>query len=191
MTRTRLIHITLLFITLLSTACADQNPAVNTLFEDIQNRLSLMKEVAAYKWETDSPIEVKERETIVLKATLQAAEDNGVDPSTAKSFFEEQIEVAKSIQRAWHKHWEENSFDDAFEGRDIAKIRVEISTLGKAIIVAMPQALPSLHNAANEAHYRQIFFQTIDTDYVTDDDKERLFSSLVNIQLKHSAKDEL
>ncbi|HIG44448.1 MAG: gamma subclass chorismate mutase AroQ [bacterium] len=74
----------------------------------LQLRLGHMKDVAAYKWHHNLPIEDVKREKVVLKqASLQGLR-YGLRVESSEHFFQLQIEAAKEIQRYWFEHWNNN-----------------------------------------------------------------------------------
>lgn len=78
------------------------------LLARLDERLSLMEDVARSKWIRGAPVEVREREARVLEAAVagvrRAAETHGVAPpseSGVRRLYAAQIEAAKAIQRRW------------------------------------------------------------------------------------------
>lgn len=68
-------------------------------------RLALMTDVARFKWNEKLPIEDRDREAVVLDATVAEAVAAGLDPSRARSLVEAQITAAKLVQTDLFDTW--------------------------------------------------------------------------------------
>ena len=107
--------------------------ACETLPALLGERLSLMDEVAAYKWLRGEAIEDKEREAAVIEAASAAALARGLAPAGSRRLFIAQMEAAKDIQRYWISRWEQG--ESAPRGvPDLALIRTQLNRLGDAIV---------------------------------------------------------
>lgn len=67
----------------------------------VARRLLLMPEVAAAKQRAGLPIEVPEREAVVVAAARDAAARDGLATEPWVALVREQIDAAKAVQRAW------------------------------------------------------------------------------------------
>ena len=81
---------------------------VPALLARLDERLSLMNEVARVKQVMGRPIEDRSREATVLDAALTTVRNEASarataspDPDGVRAFYQAQMEAAKSIQRAW------------------------------------------------------------------------------------------
>lgn len=98
----------------------------------ITERLSLMQNVAAYKWHHDLPVEDLVREKVVLNSAMASSLDRGITTTSSRQFFKAQIEAAKDIQRCWIDRWEKGSIPP--DAPDLGQItRPALLHLGKAI----------------------------------------------------------
>ena len=93
----------LVIICVLVAACSastpqKQDPQLVRLFTLINERLSYMEDVAAWKWINRKPIEDLEREKAVLVATSNAAGQYGLDGASITPFAEAQMDAAKAVQ---------------------------------------------------------------------------------------------
>lgn len=112
-----------------------------TLYRLIDARLELMDEVAAFKWHRDLPVEDRAREAEVLQEAVTDALRFGFTPDSSRAFFEAQIEAAKAVQQHWFARWEAG--EEPPEADDLnARIRPELSRLGRDIVAAMAAAGP-------------------------------------------------
>ncbi|MGI9344692.1 MAG: gamma subclass chorismate mutase AroQ [Gammaproteobacteria bacterium] len=106
----------------------------NLLYE----RLSWMREIAAWKWIHKVRIEDKAREQQLLVRLKGQAKDLGIDPAGMERIFLIQFDMAKSIQRYWHNRWTLTGFPEDWAPKDlITQIRPKISQLSNQILVAI------------------------------------------------------
>ena len=81
--------------------------AVQFLVQAIDERLTLMRDVAAAKWLSGAPILDAAREAVVLQQVAARAESFGLDPVSTQAFFGGQIELARDVQQRWHDAWKQ------------------------------------------------------------------------------------
>ena len=79
--------------------------AVQSLVQAIDERLAIMRDVAAAKWLSGAPILDAAREAAVLQQVAARAQALGLDPVTTQAFFAEQIRLARDVQQRWHDEW--------------------------------------------------------------------------------------
>jgi len=79
--------------------------AAQSLVQAIDERLTLMRDVAAAKWLSGAPILDAAREADVLQRVAVRAESLGLDPVTTQAFFAGQIGLARDVQQRWHDEW--------------------------------------------------------------------------------------
>ncbi len=107
----------------------------DALYDLIGERLSLMRDVAAYKWFNDLPVEDPERERTVIDAAAADALRHQLRPEPAARFFAVQIEAAKDIQRYWLTRWK--SDDGPQSEPDLSGVlRPRLLALGNDILAA-------------------------------------------------------
>jgi cyclohexadienyl dehydratase len=122
----------LTFIWLFLAACSSASADEQRLFGLINERLSYMDEVAAYKWINGLPIEDLEREAIVIDRAVIAGLAQGIRTENSKNFFLQQINAAKEIQGYWFAYWKTNTAPA--RAPDLIKVvRPELIRLGNAI----------------------------------------------------------
>jgi cyclohexadienyl dehydratase len=182
--------ITRLFLLLtLSTTLAASEPATSSavaedqLYEVINQRLSLMKQVAAYKWINKLPIEAPAREKVVIKKASLSGLNHGVTVDSSERFFRSQIEAAKDIQRCWFDTWHLGEPPTSAEDLN-ATVRPKLIRLGDEItreLTASPNDISRYQQQVNEP-------------CLSDTAKQKMFESLALIrtypdhitQIKHS-----
>lgn len=101
----KLILVLVASCSLAASAAQPERDLKQTLIE----RLLVMKDVAAYKWVNNLPVEDMEREAQVLAATVEQASRGGVDSELASKVVQAQIDAAKRIQSRWFASWETQS----------------------------------------------------------------------------------
>lgn len=96
-----------------------------------------MKEVAAYKMKHGLPIEDASREAVVLEAAVEEAVGKGLDATAVHSFYQSQINAARSIQQRWIAHWADHTVPEA---RDLHnEIRPALLSIGTELVESIAQ----------------------------------------------------
>ncbi len=170
------------------------SPKANTseleyLFTLIDQRLHLMKDVAAYKYANHIAIENKQREQVVLASAIASARQHQLDPTSVEPFFRLQIEIAKAVQRSWIKSWRaegalassDNSTTD-LQG----DIRPKLLALGDQLVAQIPLALPDLLPEPHAANRFDSHLKTVNalilTPHVSPAMKRKLLQALLQIR---------
>ena len=163
----------------LNKAINAHNSDIEELFLLINERLSYMEHVALYKERTNSTTEDIEREAVVLMDAVETANELGLFGPSIESFFKTQISVAKAIQYRYRADWQSES--PSFVPLNLQEtIRPKLSQIGKSIIDKIA-TLYSNGEQINEEH-RDLFYNSIDIENVKQQDKTRLFDSLLIIE---------
>ena len=125
-------------LALLSASAQGQDTEVNRVFDLIDQRLSLMKPVAHWKFVGDVPVEDLEREAIVLRKTIEAAATANLDPAAVSSFFRLQIELAKAVQHRHMAHWTLEPPTDETPTEDLeTSLRPRLIRIGERSLTAV------------------------------------------------------
>ena len=123
-------------------------PAISSaedLGDLLQSRLAYMKDVAAYKWQRELPIEDLAREQQVVVGATTEALRRGLNIETSSDFFLVQIAAAKEIQAYWFEQWRNNPSLAPKNNIDLLeRIRPQLIILGDQIIAALPVASVAL-----------------------------------------------
>ena len=155
----------------LSPATAAAVASTDQLYGLVGERLSHMRDVAAFKWLNDQPVEDLAREQVVVANALVAARNHQLKPEGAEAFFREQIEAAKDIQRYWFARWQAGSAPTT--APDLGdEVRPQLLTLGEQITAALGQPL---------AHDRDAFARLVATEGLGPDRINRLYAALGNV----------
>ena len=129
----------LLTMSLLLTASFQaSNASGDDLSSLVAQRLHAMKDVAAYKWQQNLPIEDIPREKLVLASAVHHGLRYRLTQQSSLQFFEIQIEAAKEVQRYWFGQWQRKSQSPPDVVIDLdQEIRPELIRLGKNITAAL------------------------------------------------------
>lgn len=105
----------------------------------INERLSHMKDVAAYKWLNQRPIEDLEREAVVIATATRSGLDYNITTTSSRTFFVAQISAAKEIQQYWFDHWEQHGAPGSAPDL-MSVVRPELLRLGNEILAGLTTA---------------------------------------------------
>ena len=142
-------------------------------FKLINQRLMLMKSVAAYKWINNIAIEDKVRERIVIQRAKQSSLKLGLAPASVGQFVSTQIEVAKQIQRYWFEEWAKGS--GPTESSDLmTQVRPQLLTLSQQIISSLKSPEETLDIT--------LFFTAVSVVGLSEATKGNLYRSLEAIK---------
>ena len=158
------------------------DPLADAVFERIAERLSLMRSVAAWKRANLVAIEDRAREAVVLKNAIGAATAAGLDPATARPFFEAQIEAAKDVQRCWIGRWEANKAPPPQSAPDLTtEIRPALLELDRALLDSIEAALAQ--NIAFDETRAADYAATADIDCLSATRRDVVYRRLGQLRL--------
>ena len=173
-----------------SSALAEAKTAqdeVKELYTLINQRLSYMKDVAAYKYVNKVAVEDKEREKVVLASSVEAAAKQSLTASSVEEFFALQIELAKKIQWSFHKKWDAEGFPEDTKFADLkTEVRPQLLTLGKQITEKIAQVV-STGVLTDKAQYQKnldLILEVIQLEYIDDTDKTKILDALMAITVE-------
>ena len=147
------------------------------LYELLNERLLLMREVAAHKSLNGIPIEDVSRERVVIGAAVADGLRRGILPESSRRFFTAQIEAAKTIQQHWFDRWHQAGAPDQAPDL-VVEIRPRLLRLGQDIVDA--SAVPGL------SHSRELFYSSLSVEGLDQSGKDRLFEALAGIRVFRS-----
>ena len=112
-------------------------PAV-ALARLVDERLSLMPDVARYKWNHKQAIEDLPRERALVDSVRAQAVERGLPPERVAAFFSAQIEASKVVQRELFARWESQGQGPFDSERDLAaEIRPRLDALNPQLLAAL------------------------------------------------------
>lgn len=152
-----------------STLLADE-----ALYRLINERLSLMEQVAAYKWINEQPIAVPERETLVISNAVRDGLQYGITTDSSSAFFLAQIAAAKIIQQCWFDRWEAEK--PPVTAEDLAGvIRPKLIRLGREIASRLAK------NTNDEKLFNKLFSKNLPVECLSDGAFHKVFEALQNV----------
>lgn len=174
-----------LFITEVSMVSANNEQdlqSAENLFKLVNERLQLMKEVAAYKYTRDLPTYVPGREQQLLADIRYTAEGNKLDLHTVQLFLDVQLRIAVDMQNQWRKQWIRHQFPKEHRIQDLyQEIRPELSRLTNEIVAQIAITLPILQNPDLKHELKRICNDSLTAEYLTPSQKDQIFSTLMRI----------
>ena len=148
--------------------------ADGALYRLINERLSLMEQVAAYKWINEQPIAVPERETMVISNAVRDGLQYGITTDSSSAFFSAQIVAAKIIQQCWFDRWEEEKPPETAE--DLAGVvRPKLISLGREIVSRLAK------NTNDEKLFNRLFSKNLPVECLSDGALQKVFEALKNV----------
>jgi cyclohexadienyl dehydratase len=148
--------------------------ADGALYRLINERLSLMEQVAAYKWINEQPIAVPERETLVISNAVRDGLQYGITTDSSSAFFSAQIVAAKIIQQCWFDRWEEEKPPETAE--DLAGVvRPKLISLGREIVSRLAK------NTNDEKLFNRLFSKNLPVECLSDGALQKVFEALKNV----------
>jgi chorismate mutase len=129
-----------------SAAVASQNDLekVDRLLELMQERLTLMHDVAGWKWSAHQPIAAPERERQLLESVVRQGRAKGLDPKFVRAFFEAQIEAARFVEQADFNRWQTGRQQPPAGKRSLAELRRRIDDLNRGLLDVLAELAPLL-----------------------------------------------
>ncbi len=135
------------------------NPAliqVDDLRDLLAQRLSLMEQVARYKWNQQGSIEDLAREQKIITSLQKQADTLGVPASWSEHFFRAQIEAAKQIQTEYFVQWRARRQAPFEHVPNLeSDIRPQLDRLTMQILRQLALTWPALVDAKEQARITQ------------------------------------
>lgn len=158
-------------------AFADPDADVRAVFRLMQDRLLLMRDVAAWKHARAVPVVDAERERQVLDATVAQASELGIDAASARRLFSLQIQLAVRVQESLISSWRSGAAAPA-NAPDLARqLRPQLDRLGNELLRAIYLALPELQRSDFAARYGS-HARLVQGPGLTDADRRELTNAL-------------
>jgi len=110
----------------------------------MQQRLTLMHEVARWKWNAGQPVRDAEREREVLHSVVEGGRGKGLEPDLVRSFFAAQMEAARLVQQADFDRWKAKNQKPFADTKNLAVLRQRIDQLNTELINALAEVRPWL-----------------------------------------------
>ncbi len=164
-------------------AFSSHSDSFNELSVLINDRLSYMKDIAAFKAEKHLATEDPEQEKFVFEQASGRAKTVGLDETSVRFFISAQINAAKAIQYRYRADWL-SAPEIAWQPRNLAILRPQIARLNDEILTKL-HALLICGVVIDDRLYSQ-FRTIVDPPHLTDQDKKQLFMALEAVKLSAS-----
>jgi cyclohexadienyl dehydratase len=162
-------------------AFADPDADVRAVFQLMQDRLQLMKDVAAWKHARNAPVVDAEREQQVLEATVQQASELGIEAAPARRLFSLQILLAVRVQESLISSWRSGTAPPQ-DVRDLSgQLRPQLDRLGIELLRSIYLALPEFQRADFAARYTS-YAKIVQASGLTDSDRSELANALGSLR---------
>ncbi|BBG69123.1 chorismate mutase [Serratia marcescens] len=169
-----------MFRALLIACCLTSFPALAdgaaAIGELVNQRLSLMKDVAGYKAQQHLPIEDLAQEAKVL-ASAEAGH-LGLEPASVRPFIAAQMDAAKAIQYRYRADWLASP-EPGWQPRPLTQVRPQIAQLSSQILQRLAERLRA--GPLGEAD-RAAFMASVDQVNLSAADKRRLADALLAVK---------
>jgi len=116
--------------------------ALTTLVALASQRLALAEPVARWKWANHKAIEDLPREAALLASVEKRAEQSGVDPAFARTFFEDQIAASKDVQNALFATWRATQPPEGAPPDLATSTRPALDQLTQKMLAGLAQVAP-------------------------------------------------
>jgi len=117
---------------------------LDRLLRLMEQRLTLMHDVARWKWNAGQPITDPQRERELLQRVIERGRGKGLDQDLVRGFFAAQMEAARLVQQADFDHWRANKQEPLAETTSLALLRQRIDDLNGELIDALGEVRPWL-----------------------------------------------
>lgn len=150
------------------------------IYQLIQERMVLMKDVAGYKARQHLPVEdLKQEERILSKAREQAAAV-GLSPQSTQLFFTSLMNASKAIQYRYMADWLAIPENDWTPLSLNDTVRPTLLTIDDQLLVSIKRYL------ANGGHFapqqEAAFLSSINVEHLSPNDKRQIYAALSQIE---------
>jgi cyclohexadienyl dehydratase len=132
----------------------EQGELVDQVFARLDERMSLMPDVAAWKWTQSAAVIDAKREQVVIDGAVDQARPLGLSSEAIRNLFILQVRLASSLQVQLHEQWRKQGFDTARPVPNLQdEIRPRLDRLTPELLRALYLAAPVLQQADFAAAY--------------------------------------
>ncbi len=117
---------------------------LDRLLRLMEQRLTLMHDVARWKWNAGQPIADPERERELLQSVVERGRGKGLDPDLLRCFFAAQMKAARLVQRGDFDRWKANRQEHFADTTSLEVLRQWIDDLNCKLIDALAELRPWL-----------------------------------------------
>jgi cyclohexadienyl dehydratase len=125
----------------------EDSAAVAHVFELLDERLAVMPDVAAVKWQNHAPITDARREQAVIQNAIDRGAPLGLAPEGVRQLFELQIQLATALEERLHEQWRKSGFDGSRPILSLERdIRPKLDRITPELLRAIYLAAPALQH---------------------------------------------
>jgi cyclohexadienyl dehydratase len=129
---------------------------VRQVLQLVDQRLSLMPGVAAWKWQHHSPVRDPEREQAVVSRAVALAAPLGLADSGVRRLFEQQIALADEVESDLVGTWDRNGYGFSGPVPSLAdEVRPRLDQLTVQLLRALYLAAPELRRPDFQGRYAE------------------------------------
>ena len=161
-----------------ATAISASTPSIGNL---INERLSLMKDVAGYKALHHQAIEDLQQEKKVLESATADADSLGLKGESVRPFIQAQMDAAKAIQYRYRADWLAAPETD-WQPRPLQDVRTQIGQLSHRILQSVAARLKSGQPLTEQG--QEAFMHAVQQKNLHEQDKHRIWETMKGISLK-------
>jgi chorismate mutase-like protein len=167
------------FIVIYADAKIESTKESDQLFDIISERLSLMKNVALYKYINKQPIYVQSVEEKILFKAGEEAKKNNLPKKETQDFIKLQMEIAARIQEDWCEFWKKDGAPN-IKAEDIDVIRGNIRNLTEQMIIQIAKSKDEISEENKETLLSEIN-KKISIHFVSYEQKKATLESIFKI----------
>jgi chorismate mutase-like protein len=122
--------------------------ALDQLLQLMKQRLTLMHEVASWKWNANQPIAAPQRERELLDSVVRQGRAKGLEAKFVRRFFAAQIEAARAVEQADFDRWKGGKPKPPGGTKSLAELRRRIDELNRSLLDVLAELYPALFGDA-------------------------------------------
>jgi cyclohexadienyl dehydratase len=129
----------------------DDSTAITALAQTIADRLMVMPEVAAGKWNQRLPLVDSAREMAVIDAAAAQAQAIGLSDVAVRELMAAQIRIARAVQQQLHDEWRLRGCNACRDAHPLTVLRGRLDDITRAQLRAVYLAVPALRRPESVA----------------------------------------
>jgi cyclohexadienyl dehydratase len=174
-----LLSLSLPVTSIASAQFARDEDQVAQVFRLLDERLSLMPEVAAWKWQRKAPVSDATREEAVVARAVDLAKPLGLRAENVRQLFELQIRIAREVQTKFHNDWRTRPSGFPGTSADLqTQLRPRLDALTAELLRALYLASPTLVSGNFAQRYKPAAEQYLRTAVWTAGAREEVLTAL-------------
>jgi cyclohexadienyl dehydratase len=164
---------------------SDEASRVDRVLELLDQRLSLMPAVAAWKWQHRAPVSDPAREQAVILAAGKLASPLGLASAPVERLFALQVRLARDAEAGLHTRWRRSGYD--FSGRvpDLKQdLRPQLDHLTHDLLRALYLSAPAFARADFPDRYAAQAARLLASSGWSDASRRELLADLAGVRLE-------